>query len=134
MTIQALAPVVVRVSVDAVATGTDTTTPVCVAPVAGTVLAVRYVPTTVLTGADTNSRTITLRNRAQGGAGTTAIATRAYVSGVNISANVVGDLPVTAANATVAKGDVLDWDSDSIGTGLADPGGLVEVVIQPSLG
>ena len=40
----------------------------------------------------------------------------------------------TAANLNVAAGDVLAWQSDSVGTGLADPGGLVTIAFGRTVG
>lgn len=93
----------------------------------GTVNAVEFIPNWSMNGADTNSRTYTLYNRGSAGAGTTAIATLALVSGVNLSESVVKIIPVTAANAVVAVDDVLQWESLHVGTGLPDPGGQVTV-------
>ena len=117
----------------AVAAGADLTSPVVQVPHSGVIVEVRYIPTTVLTGADTNSRTLTLFNRGPANAGTTVIAQTAYTNGINIAANTAGNvtLSVTPANLRVSAGDTLDWESLHVGTGLADPGGVVEVEILP---
>ena len=122
--------VTMRVPMAAVAAGSDLTSPIGRVPFAGTVTGVRYIPTSVLTGADTNSRTLNVYNRKSDNSGTTVVATKAYTAGQNIAANTAGTVPLsgTAANLDVAAGDVLDFESLHIGgTGLADPGGLVEV-------
>lgn len=102
------------------------------APYAGTVTAVEFIPNTTITGANTESRTFNLINKGQGGVGTTVIATLAMVSGVNATGMDVKNatLSVVAGATTVVAGDVLAWQSLHVGsTGLADPGGRVEVTI-----
>lgn len=98
----------------------------------GTVNSVELVPSWALSGANTNSRTYTLYNRGQSGSGTTAIATLALTSGVNLTRAQSKAITITAANATVAVGDVLEWESLHVGSGLPDPGGCV--IVQQSLG
>ena len=125
----------IRVPVAAVIAASDLTSPLGIAPFAGTITGVRYIPTSVLTGADTNSRTANVYNRGQAGAGTTVVASKAFTAGVNAPANDGTDITLsgTGANLVVAQGDALDWESLHVGgTGLADPGGLVEVDITRS--
>jgi hypothetical protein len=116
--------------VGAAAVGVDTQTIVAEAPYAGTVSRVGYIPVATITGAATNSRTLTATNRGQAGAGSTNVATLALVSGVNAPAD--AEKPVTLnatpANLVVAAGDVISFESVHVGTGIADPGGeaLVE--------
>lgn len=120
-------------NVPAVAAGSDAETDLAKVPFAGTVTKVEYIPTTVLTGANTESRTIVLVNKGQSGAGTTVVATKAFVSTVNAPAddNTAITLSATAADLVVADGDVLVWQSTHVGaTGLADPGGLAHVEIS----
>lgn len=119
----------------AAAAGADNERNLIIAPFAGTVTAVQYVPDTILTGANTDSRTIVLVNKGAAGSGTTIVATRAFVSGQNIAADTVGaiTLSATPANLVVAAGDVLAWQSTHVGsTGLADPGGLAHIEITRS--
>jgi hypothetical protein len=120
--------------VQPVGAGADATEQVCVAPFDGTVTAVTYTPDTTITGANTNSRTISLVNKGQAGAGTTSVATLALTSGVNAPAADEKALTLsgTPANLVVASGDVLEFDSTHIGTGIADPGGLVQVTFSRS--
>lgn len=118
--------------VPAVATaGNDLSTTIGRAPFAGTVSAVTYIPDAALTGANTNSRTLQLRNRAQDGTGTTAVASLALTAGSNLVAFDESTLTLsgTPANLNVASGDVLEFFSQHIGTGITDPGGLVTVTI-----
>jgi hypothetical protein len=67
----------------AVAAGSDKESNVVDVEFAGTVTLGLYSPDTVLTGANTDSRTIVLVNKGQAGAGTTIVATKAFTSGVN---------------------------------------------------
>jgi hypothetical protein len=92
-----------------------------------TVSSVTYAPVTAITGANTNTRLVALVNKGQAGAGAVIVATIQYNSGVNAAAadeNVV-TLSGTPANLNVAAGDILQWQSTHVGTGIADPGGLV---------
>jgi hypothetical protein len=131
------APLVRRLqqSVPAVAAGADAERNIGTAPFAGTVTAVTYTPDTVLTGANTDSRTIVLVNKGQTGTGTTVIATKAFTAGVNAPADdeTTITLSAVAGATTVASGDVLAWQSTHVGaTGLADPGGLASVEVTRS--
>ncbi len=114
------------------AAGSDVERNVGVAPFAGTVTSVSYIPDTVLTGANTDSRTLVLVNKGQAGAGTTVVATKAFTSGVNAPADdeTTITLSVVAGATTLVAGDVLAWQSTHVGgTGLADPGGLIRIQI-----
>jgi hypothetical protein len=118
-----------EVAVPAAATAATADTPITEAAFAGTVTRVDYTPDAAITGANTNSRTVTLYNRGQTGVGTTVVAQLAFTSGVNgvqYDAKAI-TLSVVANATTVAAGDVLEWDSAAVGTGLADPGGSVHV-------
>lgn len=112
--------------------GTDDSVVVGEAPYTGTVTAVSYTTDAAITGAATNHRAVRLRNRGLTGVGTTVIAELAFDSGVNAVAFDEKVIPLsgTAANLVVAEGDILEWFSDAIGTGLADPGGLVQISIS----
>lgn len=128
------APVTKTLSVrlGAVAAGSDATEEAVVAPFAGTVTAVTYTPDATITGAATNNRTISVVNKGQSGSGSTSVASLNFASGTNAPA---GDekaitLSGTPANLTVAQGDVLEVDSTHVGSGIADPGGLVSITIS----
>lgn len=122
-----------RADIDAAAAGATTVGELGAAPFAGTITAVRYYPVTTITGANTNSRTYTITNRGQAGAGVVNAATLAMVSGVNATAH--DDKAITlsvAGNLVVAAGDVLSFESTFVGTGIAEPGGVVEVDLTRS--
>lgn len=93
------------------------------APFAGTLTSASIIPLTVLTGADTNSRTIQVFNRGQDGSGTTLMASKAFVNAVNAPAEDETSLTlsVVAGALTVAAGDVIEVKSLHVGTGLAAP-------------
>lgn len=101
-------------------------------PSAGSVSSVTYIPAASQSGAATNSRTLNLVNKGSAGAGTTVVATLALASGVNLTAFDEKTITVssTAADLVVAEGDVLQWQSLHVGTGIADPGGTVIVTID----
>lgn len=109
--------------------GNDLNTQVYVAPRAATVSAVSYVPVTTITGANTNTRKVVLVNLGQTGSGNTVVATLQFDSGVNATAGQAKTITLsgTAANLVLAAGDVLQWQSTHVGTGIADPGGLVAI-------
>ena len=125
----------VRITVPAktaVAATQDTPNVAC--PFAGTVSAVTYEPASLLTGADTNSLTLSLINKGQAGAGSTVVATKAFTNGVNAAATPTQTtLTVQGGGAdAVAKGDLLSLRQTKVGTGLADPGGTIRITITPA--
>lgn len=111
--------------------GNSLNTNIYVCPQAGTVTAVTYTPVSAITGAATNHRSVSLVNKGQSGSGTTVMATLAFDNGVNAAASDEKTITLsgTAANLVVAAGDVLQWQSAAVGTGIADPGGLASVAI-----
>lgn len=135
MTDQAPLTQELEMAVDNVAAAADLTTVVGEVHVAGTVTSVVYVPKANISGANTETRTVSLINKGADGNGTTVVATLAMVSGVNSNDfdEKTITLSATAADLVVADGDVLAWTSTHSGsTGLADPGGNVRVVITRS--
>jgi len=109
--------------------GSDLNTNVLVCPRDATVTAVTYATVTAITGADTNTRKVVLVNKGAAGSGTTVIATLQFNNAINTSAAVPKTITLssTAADLNVAAGDVLQWQSTHVGTGIADPGGLVAI-------
>jgi hypothetical protein len=123
--------------VPAVATaGSSQNTNLADAPYDGTVTYVGYVPVAAITGANTNTRQVQLVNKGQAGSGNTVIATLSFVSGTNAAASDEVSVPLsgTANATTIASGDVLQWQSNAVGTGLADPGGYARVSVDRSKG
>lgn len=120
-----------QATIPATAQGVTADQTVGEAPFAGTVTSVSFTPEAAITGDTTNSRTLTLVNKGAAGAGTTVVATLAFTTGVN---GVAFDeraftLSVVAGATTVVAGDVLAVVSTHVASGLADPGGLVQVEI-----
>jgi hypothetical protein len=111
--------------------GNDTNTNVMVVQRDGTVSAVTYSPVTAITGANTNTRSVSLVNKGTDGTGTTVVATLQFNSGVNAAAATPTTVTLsgTPANLAVTAGQVLQWQSTHVGTGIADPGGLVVVAL-----
>jgi hypothetical protein len=118
----------------AAATAVDLNTDIIRAEADGVVSAVYYVAAAGITGANTNTRKVVLVNKGAAGSGTTAIATLQFNSAVNATADVSKTitLSATAADLAVTAGDILQWQSTHVGTGLADPGGLAVVVVGRS--
>lgn len=123
---------IIAVPIPAVATaGNDATSVLGVIGEDETVTAVTYIPNTTITGAATNNRTLTVVDKGAAGSGSTTIATVNYASGTNATALVENPIPLsgTAANLQVTAGDVLVLTSVHVGTGIADPGGLLRVTL-----
>lgn len=123
---------VIEADVPAVSTaGNDDDTVLFQAPFNCTVTTVEYVPEGAITGADTNSRTLSLVNKGAAGSGSTSVASLALTSGVNATAynEKAITLSGTAANLDLTAGDTLLWRSVHVGTGITDPGGLVRVTV-----
>jgi hypothetical protein len=102
------------------------------APYDGVVSGASYTPAATITGADTNSRTLSVINKGQSGAGTNVAATLALTNGVNAPADDEKALALsgTPANLVVAAGDILVFRSLHVGTGIADPGGLFAIAFD----
>lgn len=104
---------------------------------AGRVTSVSYTPEAAVTGAASpDSRTLSLVNKGQAGAGTTTVASLALVSAVNLVAfdEKAITLTATVADRAVVAGDELAWVSTAVtgAGGLVDPGGHVVVEIGAS--
>lgn len=103
------------------------------APFAGTVTSVTFTPEADITGQATNFRTFRLVNKGADGNGTTEVASLAFSSGA-VTASDFDEKAITLsgtpANLNVAEGDILAWDEVVTGTGLASPGGKVQVEIS----
>ncbi len=103
-----------------------------VAPFRGKVVGCYFVPSAAITGHTTNKMTLTLKNRGQAGAGTTAVAALEFANGVDGVAHDAKaiTLSATASELELAEGDVLSFDKAVAGSGLAMPDGLVVVELQ----
>lgn len=94
----------------------------------GLINSVALYPGWTMSGANTNTRTYTLLNLGQAGAGTAVVATLALTSGVNLTRGVAKTITLgAAADRVVVSGDTLMWRSAASGSGLPDPGGRVVI-------
>jgi len=120
------------IEIPAAGAAVDNSLPMVDVPFPATITAVKYTPSAAITGAVTNSRTLSVVNKGSGGAGTATPASLALVVGVNPAADIDQALTLsgTAANLTVAAGDVLVFNSTHVGTGIADPGGILTVALS----
>jgi hypothetical protein len=104
------------------------------APYDGEVSAASYTPEANITGAASPaSRTLSIINKGADGNGTTVVASLELLSGVNLTDFNETALTLSAVEGAteVAAGDVLAFTSAPVGgTGLVDPGGLVQVTIS----
>lgn len=138
MTAQAPLTKIMRVRVPAVATaGNDLVSALGNAEFDGTVTAVSFIPDAAVVANDTAYRTYSLVNKGQAGAGATSMASSSTkTSGGGGTGNLTAfdavsiALSGTAANLAFAAGDVLALNSLHVGTGVADPGGVVEVTLS----
>ena len=113
--------------------GTADTWPVFHAEKACTVTGILWVPAAAVTGDTTNTFSLAVQNKGQAGAGTTAVtATKTYATATDSVAHDAEALTLssTAANLELAAGDVLVLVRAIVGTGLAQPDGLVEVAFK----
>lgn len=94
---------------------------------AGALVKAVYIPPAAVNGQAVNSRTLNVINGGPTGSGSTNMAALALVAGTNLAANVenVITLNGTQANLNANPGDEIQWQSALVGTGLADPGGIV---------
>lgn len=118
----------------------DLTTIIGKMPFDGEVTAVRLITKTGITGAATNNRAVAVVNKGAAGSGTTSIASLAFSAAtVTTTALVPKDITLSTdpaandygvyAQRRFSEGDVLVWTSTHVGTGIADPGGTIEIDI-----
>lgn len=86
------------------------------------VVSVTYNATALLTGAATNSRTIDVI-AGPDRAAPISVASKAFVAGVNAAAG--AETPITMVTPAVPAGEPVVARSTHIGTGIADPGGVI---------
>lgn len=99
------------------------------APFDGQVTSVTFIASSSVVGENTNTRTLRLINSGQSGTSQVVVAELQFLDGVDAVAfdEVAIPLSDTQVNRVVAKGDILVLRSAHAGSGLADPGGLVQV-------
>jgi hypothetical protein len=101
-------------------------------PFAAKILAITYLAVAAITGANTDTRTLTAINKLQAGVGTTSLGVLAFTSGVDAVAHKekAFTLSATAADLLCAEGDIIALQSAHAGgSGLADPGGVIVVTL-----
>jgi len=119
----------VEATIPAAAIAANTDQAVTEAPFDATVTKCALVPEAAVTGDNTNTRTFTLVNKGQAGAGTTVVATLALTTGVNLVAfdEKLFTLSAVAGATSVVAGDVLQLNEVVAASGLAHSGGRVVV-------
>jgi hypothetical protein len=125
----------ITIAIPARAQAVDGTQTLGIARFIGVILSAKYVPAAAITGADSDSRKVAIVNKGQAGAGTTEMAALTFANTVNGVAYDSKDLTlsVTPANKVTAEGDVLAFVSTHLASGLADPGGYCEIVIDKTV-
>jgi hypothetical protein len=120
-----------RVTIPAAAAAASATTPLPAATRRYRITAVTYEPEAQLTGQATNFRTLRVVNKGPAGALTIVLALLDFNAAVVIArVRQARTIPLTntAEGAPVVReGDVVQVESVPTGTGLADPGGTVEI-------
>lgn len=120
-------------TVPAVAAASDGDQTIGEVPFTGEVTGASYTPEANITGNTTETRTLTIVNKGTDGNGTTVIGTLAFTTGINglDFDEKAFTLSATAADLDVSEGQILAFVSTHGGsTGLADPGGKVQVEIS----
>ena len=118
------------------ASAADITAIVAGAEWAGTVTGVTYTPDADIAGTATNYRSIALVNKGTDGSGSAIVARFDFDADAN-DGTAMDELALdlNATNVGVAVGSVLAASSfASNGTGLADPGGVIQVTVSRSDG
>lgn len=101
------------------------------APAKLAITGVSWVPKAAVTADGTNYCTVTVRNRKADASGTAKPASRSYAATNSVAFVAEAmTLSATAADLVVAKGDVLTCEKLVAGTGLAMPGGTVEITYR----
>ena len=119
-------------SAPARAAAADGTEPLGRVPFNATITSITYLARAGITGANTDTRDVSVVNKGTDGLGSAVPGIVHFVSGNNAVANKEKELTLsaTAADLEVDEGDILAVVSAHVGsTGLADPGGVVLVKI-----
>lgn len=111
------------VTEQAAATAT-TVHPLFTAPAACTVYGAVVNSAAAVTGADTHTRHLNLRDNG------TEFANIDWVAGTDHAANTEDTLYTSATGRAMAAGDILDIQSEKVGNGLANPAWIVRVALQ----
>lgn len=98
-----------------------------VAPFAGRLIAVNWIPLASVTGTATNYTNLNVINRGASGSGTTELANVDYASGTNATGS-DGNAIASGLTTALAQGDVIAIQAEKVGTGLDIPAGTFEFV------
>lgn len=123
----------VKANCAAVVLGSSLNTLLGEVPFDGTVTEIYYISNGTITGADTDTRKLEVFNRGLNGAGVVSLGAKQFNATINAVAKDRTALTLTAtlANRDVLAGQVLENASTFVGTGIADPGGVMVVIITP---
>jgi hypothetical protein len=109
--------------------GTDSAWNIDKAKFDGSLAAASYTPNAAITGDASNNRTFKIVNKGQDGSGTTVMASLTTTASLTADNEAVLTLSAVAGALDFEAGDILEFNSDANGTGVADPGGLVVVTL-----
>lgn len=103
-----------------------------VAPYNAVIKSAVWVPSAAITANGTNYFTMSFFNRGSAGAGTTQWATARSYASTNSSKAVPESLTLssTSADLNVTAGDVINVECAPAGSGLINPGGVVQLTVQ----
>ncbi len=96
-------------------------------------VSVGYIPEDTLTGANTNSMNVELRNKGADGTGATVVTTvKSFLSGTNANAFTADaqTLSSTVADTDIDANETVVWRRTKVGTGLTMPAGVVIIGYQ----
>jgi len=112
--------------------GTAAETVIGRAPFRSKIVAAYLIPDTTITGADTHTMNVTVRNRKADDSGTAVAANLQFNNTVNAAARRERALTLSATSTDLelAEGDILTTEKLIIGNGLALPPGTINVVLQ----
>lgn len=119
--------VAVRVAAVATSTATANNESLVVFDQDVTISEINFIPDTAQAGADTDSRTIVVRNVEGDAAGTGDVASFAQTSGNDLSAYIPQELTLDGDEAAIAAGETLVYRSVEVGTGVASPAGTIVI-------
>ena len=99
-----------------------------VAPKDIVITSVYLVADSAITGQDTNTITVSLRNYGSSGTGTSDIASYTFTSGKNVGARV--PLALSLSSTDVAQGEVLGEVLSLVGTGMTYPKHRLQIIYK----
>lgn len=92
---------------------------------------ISFTPDSAISGANTDSRTLSVQNKGTNGTGTTVLGSYALTLGNNIAACSAYELVIDAGGFTLGENEVLSFLSTHVGAGLVIAGGLITVIGWP---